>query len=216
MVYSDSGKYIIDVDEQKKIGSGTYGNLYKLDDDTCFKVFKSEGIHKRDPILTLKELDLKNFYKIYELLHNNNFVYAGYIMKYYKKDDTNILDNKEYLLDSVNNIYDGIIELTKNYYEVVDFHIDNVIVNREGITVIDIDDYKKISTDNTYINNFRYTQLLKSLLYDYLKRYNLIDPMEGYALIKRLVNNDNLDINHFNNTMKRYKKPIDYFQKVLK
>ena len=215
-VYSSDAKYIIETDNYDVFDHGTYSNIYKLDDDTCFKVFKHENFHKPEPIILLKDLKLKNFYKIIDLLYDRNFIYSGYIMDYHQKDNYDILQYKELLVDSVNNINDGINELTKNFIQINDLHIDNVIVNSEGITVIDIDDYKVFKSDNTYINNFRYTQLLKSLLYDNLKRYDITDPMEGYALIKRLVNTDNLDINHFNNTMKRYKKPIDYFQKVIK
>ena len=75
---------------------------------------------------------------------------------------------------------------------------------------------ENINSDNTYINTYRFKQMLKSILYDALINYSLTNPQESYALIKRLVDEDHTNINHFNNVMKRYTKPIDYFSKVLK
>ena len=57
-------------------------------------------------------------------------------MKTYPKDNFNILSDKDYLLDSVNNMYDGIMVYTKNLFLIEDLHVDNVIVNKDGITII--------------------------------------------------------------------------------
>ena len=215
MVYSSTGKYIINPDEKRVIDSGTYGTIYEYDKDTCFKVFKHQGIHKPDPIITLKELSLKNFYKIYDLLYDYNLEYTGYIMQYYKQEDFNILSDRDYLLDSVNGIYDGIMELTRRMIQVVDLHEANIIVNKDGMTVIDIDNFKKFNGDNTYINIFRYKEVLKVLLYRYLKYYKPKHPMAAYLLIKRLVDENSSDLTIFNDIMKGFQKPIDYFNKVL-
>ena len=215
-VYSSDGKYIIDVNESNKFDYGTYGNVFRYNEELSYKVFKHENIHKPDPIILLKNYKLENFNKIIDLLYNSKLEYSGYIMKHYEPDNFDILSNKEYLLNSVNNIYDGIMVYTKNLFEIYDLHIGNVIVNSEGITVIDVDDYKKTHSDNTYINVFRFKQMLISLLSMYIKKYNVKDPMEAHLLIRRLFEDKTNDINHFNNTMKRYSKPIDYFTKVLK
>ncbi len=215
-VYSSDGKYIIETDDMHIFDHGTYGNIYKYDDNTCFKVFKHIGFHKEEPIIVLKELELKNFNRIIDLLYDRNLQYAGYLTDFYQRDDFDILSDKEYLVDSVNNIYDGIMELTKKSIMVNDLHKGNVITTKDGIFVIDVDDYKHINSDNTYINTYRFKQMLKSILYDALINYSLTNPQESYALIKRLVDEDHTNINHFNNVMKRYTKPIDYFSKVLK
>ena len=215
-VYSSDGKYIIDPEDKEQIDHGTYGNIYKLDDETCFKVFKHDDYHKPGPVLVLKEFNLKNFYKIIDLLYDHNLRYKGYIMKTYPKDNFNILSDKDYLLDSVNNMYDGIMVYTKNLFLIEDLHVDNVIVNKDGITIIDVDDYKKFNSDNTSINVYRYKQLLINLINKYLGKYNVIDPMESHLLIKRLIEENKIDLSHFNNTIKRYKRPIDYFGKVIK
>ena len=117
-VYSSDAKYIIETDNYDVFDHGTYSNIYKLDDDTCFKVFKHENIHKPEPIILLKYLKLKNFYKIIDLLYDRNFIYSGYIMDFHKKDNYDILQDKELLVDSVNNINDGINELTKNFIQI--------------------------------------------------------------------------------------------------
>lgn len=215
-VYSSDAKYIINPEEHEKINHGTYGDIYKYDDETCFKVFKHEGFHKPGPVLVVKEFNLKNFYKIIDLLYDGNLNYTGYIMKTYQKDDFDILSDKEYLLYSVNNMYDGVMTFTRNLFLIEDLHIDNVIVNKDGITIIDVDDYKKFNSDNTYINVFRYKQLLLSLINKYLGKYNITNPIESHKLTRRLIEDTKIDIDHFNNTIKRYQKPIDYFSKVIK
>lgn len=215
-VYSSDGKYIINPDEKEKMDYGTYGDIYKYNDEMCFKVFKHDGFHKPDPVLIVKDLNLKNFYKIIDLLYDQDLNYKGYIMQTYHKDDFNILSDKEYLLDSVNNMYDGIMTFTRNLFLIQDLHIDNVIVNKDGITIIDVDDYKKFSSDNTYINVFRYKQLLMNLINKYLGKYNVIEPIEAHFLTKRLIEENKVDIKHFNDVIKEYKKPIDYFSKVIK
>ncbi len=215
MVYSSDGKYIIDPNKQEEIEAGTYGKIYKYDDNTCFKVFKYEGFHKPDPIIMIKELSLKNFCKIYDLLYDQNLQYKGYIMKYYQQDGFDILSDKDYLLDSVNGIYDGIMELTRHLFQVADLHLGNIIINKDGMTIIDFDDFRKFSSNNTYINISRYKNLLRELLYRYLTYHHPKELIEGLMLIDRLLDKKSSDLVHLNQTLRLYKKPIDYFNKVL-
>ncbi len=215
-IFKGNGEYIFDDDNKDDVRHGTYGKIYPYNDNKCLKVFNNVGFHRPDPIITIKELSLPNFYKISDLLYNEDFKYIGYIADFYKPDDFNILDDKEYLVNAVNNIFNGIVTLTNRGFLVVDLHTGNVIVNKDGITVIDCDDYVKTNNDNMDTNIYRYKSMIKTLLYDYLTKYNVKDLMGAYQKLVDLVDINSLNIDHFNNVMRRYKKPIDYFHKSLK
>ena len=214
-LYDSNGNYLIDTDNKESFNHGTYGKLYMYNDDTCLKIFNNPGFHNPKIIETLKEIELAYFYKIIELLYNENKKYAGYLCKYYNNTGYDILSNKDYLLDCINGLYNDIIELTRRYFRVSDLHRDNIIINKDGMTMIDADDYQFFNTDNTHINIIRFKNMLKEILYHCIINFYKVQPEEAYRLIKRLVDEDSDDINHFNNVMKRYKKPIDYFSKTL-
>ena len=215
-IFKGNGEYIVDTDKLEELKHGTYGKIYPYEDNKCLKVFNNVGYHQSSPILTIKELSLPNFYKISDLLYNDDFKYVGYISDYYTPDDYNILENKEYLVNAINNMLEGIIKLTERGFLVTDLHIGNVIVNKDDITIIDVDDYRKTNNDNMETNIYRYKEMIKSLLYRYLTKYDVKDIMTAYQKLMDLVDVNSLDVKHFNNVMRRYKKPIDYFHKTLK
>ena len=232
-LYSTTGDYIVDTETSKHLYQGSNGDIYKYNDELCFKVFKNIGFHEEEMALVLKSLNLKNFYKIIDLLYTGTLEYAGYMTEFYTKIDKDILLDKDYLLDSINNIHDSITELNKRNILINDFHVANAIITDNGIIVCDADDFKhtnkifasdeitgmdfkNMKEANTYLNNYRFKVFLKNLLYDYLiKTYNPKDPTMGYKLIKRLVDEDSYDLSNFNNTLNKYDKPIEYFNKVL-
>ena len=113
-IFKGNGEYIVDTNKLVELKSGTYGTIYPYE-DKCLKVFKHVGYHKPSPIIAIKELSLPNFYKISSLLYNDDFKYIGYISDYYKPDDYNILENKEYLVNAINNMYEGILKLSERY-----------------------------------------------------------------------------------------------------
>ena len=215
-IFKENGEYLVDTDELREISSGTYGTIYPYGEDKCLKKFKYVGYQQPDPIITIKNLSLANFYKIGDILYNEDFKYIGYISDFYRPDDFDILSDKEYLTCEVNNIYKSIDILTNNGYQVVDLHTGNVIVNKDGITIIDADNYQKTNIDNRELNMYRFKSMIRTLMYDYLVKNKVSDLMTAYNQLVRLLDMNSLNINHFNNVMKRYKKPIDYFTKVIK
>ena len=216
-LYSENNGLIIDTSEHHTFNQGTYSRIYDYNEDTCFKVFKEANIYRPEPIIILKSLDLKNFYQIIDLLYDSNHVYSGYLMKLYQSIDKDILTDKEYLVESVNNIYDSISCLTRNNILVSDLHRNNLILTSDGIIMLDCDDFTKSKLDETsQLNNFRFKSLLTSLLFDCLvKKHNPKNLDMGIKLVQRLVEEDRFGLDHFNKTMNLYQKPIDYFNKAI-
>jgi len=75
----------IKIDESRKIDSGGYGTVYDLGNGRCAKVYDIPFPvkAKKDTKLTLKtirNLDIKGIYKLYELLYNpKNLEFKGYV-----------------------------------------------------------------------------------------------------------------------------------------
>ena len=101
-------------------------------------------------------------------------------------------------------------------YEVVDLYHKNILVNKDDMTLIDIDLFHKVSNDSLDINMFRYKQLIKRVLYQYLVKYNITDLNKAYKLLLDLIDENTYNLDNFNKVMKKVNKPIDYFNKVIK
>ena len=215
IVYTSQGVELFDTKNKDVYKEGTFGKIYH-DGDKCYKVFNNAELFKIDPFLTLDTLSLPNFYRIMDFLYNNQYIFTGYTSKFIKEDHFNILSDKNYFLRGVNNIHDGIIAFTNNHFEVSDLHVGNILVNKEDMTMIDVDNYKRVDNDPYAINMYRYKQLIKRLIYKYLIRYNVTDIMGANELLKELMDEDSDNIDHLNKVLSKVNRPVDYFNKVIK
>ena len=145
--------------------SGKCANIYKKD-DILLKIYnshcKSQYYLKKKVFNLLKELNISNIATLYEYYYlydkMNNFVpMDAYTMKYIENDNINILDQpKEYLIDTVRNLEDTCLKLADNRIKMHDVHANNVILNNNGPTLIDVDTYnlyKLSSFKKIYLNN---------------------------------------------------------------
>ena len=111
----------------------------------------------------LQELDLPNIVKLYnyyylEVSKLNRFLHMeAYTMEQIEKDDTILLEqNKEYLLNALYSLEETCLYLARNKIEINDAHSSNVIFNKQGATLIDVDTYcirKMKNVDKVFLHN---------------------------------------------------------------
>ena len=164
----------------------------------------------------IRKLNLDNFYKIYDLLYDENNHFSGYTMKYYKSEDIDILAMPtNYTLENLYRIHNSFKALTNRHINAFDCNSDNIIMDNKNITVIDSDIYyidDEISKEELALDNDKILMdLFKSLYYEKLRilGYTLIDC--EYMLGELFDENKGLS-----NTEKRlvkYKYPLDYINK---
>ncbi len=202
------------------IGIGSSGVVYKLDDDTCIKVFYEDGYYNEEEIEAIMNMNLDNYYEIYKLLYNSEKKDTSYTMKYYLDEDIDILKLPIlYTLDNLNGIYKSIVKLSKEMFLVCDLYYGNVITNKDEIIVIDVDRYKHIKskkvTKKELLN--RNTKALYRVfrqLYcnSICRRYDDLKKDEKIIYeIYDLFDIENKPIDIYKKLVK-YKYPIDYIR----
>lgn len=214
----DGNEIFYDID--KSFDHGKYAHVYRLNENECLKLFNDneddDVIDDMDVFKELMNLDIDNFYKIYKLLYSGNDFIDGYVMKYYSKDVDDILStDTDYLLGSINRLYETIKIISSKGINMCDLHAKNLILNKDGIIIIDGDDYFR--DKGCYLFNVNrkklynaLCELLGSILDKYYKEeIGRKKNRELYKEIYRLFSIDNSP-SIINSKVRSYKKPIDY------
>lgn len=201
---------------------GQYGKVYKLDgtDNECIKVYKKGQIVDDKILMFIKNMGLKNFYKLYEMLYGRTGKFKAHTMKYYESMEIDILTMPvEYTLCSLCNLYESVIKLAEEHVYASDMHIGNVILSSDEITVIDTDIYsfselqsiEQLKRKN--ISALRY--LFRELYLNALKEYH--SQIDNYTVRQDIISLFGSDrpfnLNNTCNRLTRYKKPIDCLRK---
>lgn len=143
MVYFYNGQRV-DYTDNNLIDKGTCGKIYLLDNNRCLKLYDEECAKKmeKDIFSLLKIYKLDNYYVLYDLVYDENKSNIGYISKYYRPSETNLLlMPMEYIVYNYNRIYESLMILTNNGVLAKDLYYKNVIIGDDKMTVIDADSY---------------------------------------------------------------------------
>ena len=220
----DKKRHSLDTDNF--IGEGEYGRVYLTSNNKCLKIFKESISRKNkksfdeDAFNIIRKLKPKNIYTLGDLYYNRTLTrILGYLSEYYAKEDIDILTMPvDYTFDSLCSLYDSFCLLSEHNICVNDACPQNVILNNNGITIIDTDFYyidtnsnkSAIQKSNIYdlgeLFAWIYMRSLEEIDFD--KRSEMIDKIERLFIpigefgvepvIKKLI---------------KYKYPIDYLQK---
>lgn len=157
MFCNENGQVLnLDINDSLIIGSGFYSDVYRVNQDTCFKhyTYRPERFTE-DYIRYVRELDFHNLYRIYDLIYDENKRFSGYTMKLYKKID--IADQKQrYIYDSYMECMKVMERLSREKLYLYDLHEDNMVVSNEGLIIIDCDNmYKCFNQETAAIDNYR-------------------------------------------------------------
>ena len=104
----------IQYENENLIGTGSTSNVYKINDNRCIKVLNNKYDFNIEILDTIKNMQLENYYKIYNYLYNKNKKIKGYEIEYYKKSNINILNtSSEYTTYNFIRLYKSILKLSK-------------------------------------------------------------------------------------------------------
>ena len=185
------------IEGKKVFDSGSYGIIYDNLDGTLTKVIRFNTV---DPysIIKIKELELNNFYKVFDILTFNNGekeYLRAYKMNNIKRDNTKLLNsNMDYFINNIKIIMDSLKILSNNYIISYDLHNRNLIINNEGMTVIDCDLYKhdtSYSKESIYRHNI--DELKRTIfeeLHEEMRKDILLSLFKNHKLIELFKEND--------------------------
>ena len=143
----DKKRYNLDTDNF--IDEGEYGRVYLTSNNKCLKIFK-QSISRKDKMSfdedvfnIIRKLKPKNIYTLGDLYYNKSLTrILGYLSEYYSKEDINILTMPvDYTFDNLCSLYDSFVLLSEYNIRISDTCTQNVILNNNGITIIDTDFY---------------------------------------------------------------------------
>ena len=182
MIFYTENNDIVRYRTNDRIGGEVCGNVYRINSDECIKKFKSKNMRiDKETLLLIQELGLENFCKINKFLYNKNRVIIGYLMKYYQSENIDILTMPtDYTIDNLYKLYNSVIKLSKNNVFISDMHTVNIIMNKNGITIIDYDLYvlngyftgPLLEYKNIYSLRYLFKEIYKEALVEYHKEYN--------------------------------------------
>lgn len=223
MILYNENKEKISFKTNNKIGGETYGDVYKISETECLKIYKNSNSVNKKILTFIKNLHLKNYYEIYNLYNNKSGEFKAHTMKYYKKEEIDILTMPtEYTIDNISRIQHSIEQLTQNNIAIVDTHTGNIIMDSNNITIIDIDLYtfnrfytsKKLETKNIEILEFLFREIFAEAILNYHSEYKVYKFTELIKDIFKL-STPTLTEETFKE-LARYKYPIDYIKKKVR
>ena len=218
-LYGCDGERLI-IKKGNKIGNGNNGTVYQMNNDKCLKIYRSSAWVNVDTLKIIKDMKFNNYYKIYDMLYDKDSNFKGMIMKYYRQEEVNVLMmEKDYLLDNVNGLGRDILSLIEKGIFIVDLNIDNTIINRNGITVVDTDLYiYREDYDRDLLGRMGYAtfrSLVKSIIIDSISMDKSMEDVNIYkAIVENLVGNP-FDTKSMEKKLVRCKYPMEYIKRSL-
>lgn len=210
--YNEKGEYYTSYYANKAISHGCNGYIYQIDNNTLLKRFILEYPNELT-FKTIMNMNLSNFYTIYQMLYDKDGKFIGYTMKYYQDEEIDILTKPiEYTLDNLYRLNNSIKKLTDRNIIIDDMRDENCILDSSNITVIDIDLYRMLSFDTNIdisnMNNKSLLYLFRGLYYRSLVIYHDAIRSDRH-IIDSLFDQDN-NADDITKRLVKYKYPIDY------
>lgn len=230
----DGKKVKFNMNEFKFLDSGGCASVY----DNNILIFKR--YHKgtpnnlklrKDVFNILKQIKSANFIKLYnsyyveynyKRINFNDEYLDAYTAEYYQKENIiPALINKDYLLENLKKLDDLFELLSDNRIETNDVRVQNTILTKESIVIIDPDFFEIHRNSKKEIriwNKARLLNLVRDLLLkiELFKDYNTMEKMERWF-------DDNFDLNEITEStdlayelskkLKYVKKPIEVIRK---
>lgn len=209
--------------KRNRLGTETKGNVFKISPDTCIKINKSADGLDLETLMLLKSLNLDNFYEIYDFFYTYDKKIKAYTMRYYENREIDILtEETHYTINNLSTLLSTVNILINNNILISDTHLENVILDKEKITIIDADLYRinrffqKQSLEFHNLDSLR--SLFESLYIYALKNYHS-EIYNEFTLgkIKSLFKLCNQSqVHNTLNTLSQYKYPIDYVRSKVR
>jgi hypothetical protein len=183
------------------------GTQYAITDE----VFELLSAIKNKHLMELYEIFTLLSDTDYEQKHNdylrgkNSFVMDGYTAKFYQTDDINpLLENSSYLLTNIEELKELVEIISHKHIIMEDTKIENAIIQRQGIVLIDPDFYHLSTKSIEEIRNKNYRELfclLRNIFEDYGEDLQYFMHLRGDNALEK--------INAMEQELKRVRRPID-------
>jgi len=222
ILYNENGKQV-SFKTNDKIGGESYGDIYKISETECLKVYKNIESVNKEVLEYIRNLHLKNYYEIYNFYNNRRGIFKAHTMKYYQDEDIDILTMPtEYTLDNLFGIQTSVDILTQNNIQIEDTHTGNIIMDNNNITIIDTDLYafnrfhtkEQLQFKNIQKLEYLFREIYAEAIADYHSEYKDYKTM---VLIRNMFKLYlQREINEIYSELSKYKYPIDYIKKKRK
>lgn len=200
----------------KAFAEGSNGTIHRINNDMCLKWFSEDSNYDQTALNIIMHLGLDNFYKIYQMLYDKSSQFCGYTMKYYESEEFDILTMPtEYTLSTLMALADSLNKLSAKKIYAIDLYEGNIIKNKNGIIVIDIDAYKyRPECEDKMIIDYN-IESLYYLFYEIylnaLKNYHNTNSIDEETIKKLFIKQQSPD--EVCKRLIKYKYPIDYVRK---
>lgn len=216
----DGQKVRYNISSKNRIGGGLFGDVYWTSELECTKIYKPSNERiDLNILMFIKELKLKSFYEIHELLYGKNGFFKGHTMKYYQSEEVDILTMPvTYTLDNFYSLYESVCKLTASNIFISDMHTGNIIMSQNGITAIDVDLYtfnrfytsQSLKTKNNLALNYLFSEIYLEALASFHREYSSYSTR---TVINSLYNNGKAE--DVCKKLIKYKYPIDYIKRNI-
>lgn len=202
------------LDKSKIIGKGFFSEVYKVSDNEVLKVYNRPAFSSAYPVLKkLNRFELESFYKIFKFYTDDEKRLLGYIMKYYQPENIDILTMPtDFVLDNYAKMYQDMMFLAYKGISVDDLDIQNVILNKDGITIVDADNYgfyRLITRNNINALHTLFTNLFCYHLGLYHHSRN-VDVQNFHDTVKRELFHSEMEPVTLARTLRKSHTPLDY------
>ena len=206
MIYYGNDNTVINTEGFRYVNRGMKACIYEKD-GLVFKKFNTDTqpkyILKKKVFKKLKSLDiphfitLDNYYYQFKGL-NELLCIDAYTYKYIDQDNTTLLfQDKEYILEMVNELTKAIDCFTKNGIGLFDCHSGNIIFSENDVTIIDPDMFYLSKMPSRILNRKNKIKLLnyiKSTLNSNIEKYCDSSYYYNYAKLFDFKVNSDTDI----------------------
>jgi len=213
--YTEDNKEIILPDDARRFDHGSFGDIYKIDDDTCFKKFHRTCHIDMEAMKTIKNLHLHHFDSIIDLAYDEDHKFQGFLLNtYVRKLPDFLLMTPDELKKIFYSLVNDVNILSYNDIMVCDLSYYNTLMKGDELKLIDYDLYRKVHLANNYIYNYRELMILWSRLFEALivkKNYHI--NLGNIYSIFRLRNESIDEISRVLDRLDGYPLVLDYFKR---
>lgn len=214
-VYTDSGRTIsLSKLEKKLLGYGTTAKIFKYRVSKVIKVLDEPGTEEQyDIAREIQGLSLPRFYHIEEVLANEpsgDKTYAGMITRYYRPGDIDIWTlPSSFLIKQIKQLRESAIILGRHKINIDDINTSNVLLVKDGIMVIDTDEYYRTECECDEDNLITIRSCVDLILLNNYFNRNRSENFSRFQLHEELLDIDPIS-DEFHKTLLKYKRPIDW------
>ena len=217
VIHGENEQNNIDLDKLRIFRKQEFNKIYQSPEGLV-KVFDYVPNKDLEIVLRkLRELNLRHFYEIIELLYKDSTL-CGYLMKKYRSYPIDILEYpSNYVIENFNEIFEDLMKLSDEHILARDLSHENSVFNTYDVTIIDADDYLLCDYAPYVENGFGLNCLFKEIFINSIIMYHpyLISRLDEIKAILSDIFGESKKPEGVQRKLSRYKYPIDFINDHL-